>query len=86
VAVGTEGAQDVLRRADKETAQIAITGLGNPQLRITIAGLISLGNQPEGGTNLPAPGETLWILKREHECQGGKGPTPAMLCRWRVSG
>jgi len=62
IAIGAEGAEDVLGTADQEAAQIVVAGLpgrtpgrcGDSKLRVAVAGLIALRDQAQSGIDLSA--------------------------------
>jgi len=72
IAVGTEGTQDVVRRANQQSAQEGVAGLGDRELRVAVAGLVASRDEPEGGSDLPALSEAAGVLESQHKGQGGE--------------
>jgi hypothetical protein len=69
IAVGAEGTRDALGTVDQQAPQVASTGLGDSQLRVTISRLVASGDQTQGGANLPGLPEAGWVFQGEDKRQ-----------------
>ena len=65
IAVRTEGPEDILSRTDKQSTQVAVSGLGNSQLRVMIPGLVTFWYETKCRTDLAALLEAAWLFKGE---------------------
>jgi hypothetical protein len=54
IAVRTERPEHVLSGTNKQSTQVAVSGLGDAQLRVLIAGLITPGDEAQRRTNFSA--------------------------------
>jgi len=72
VAIGSKRPENVLCGGDQQSAKEGITGLGNVELGVVIAGLISARDKPQRRTDLPAPAEAIGLFKGEDEGQGSE--------------
>jgi len=72
VAIRPKRPQDVLSGSNQQAAQVGVSGLRDPQLRVFITRLISTRDKAEGWPHLPALAEAIGIFKCEDEGQGSE--------------
>ena len=56
IAIGSKRPENVLCGGHQQAAQVGVSGLGDSQLRVMVAGLIPSGDQTDCGSDLPCSG------------------------------
>jgi hypothetical protein len=71
VTIGSDWTQDVLGGTDKQAAQVGISEFCDAELGVLVTRLVTIGNEAQGGADIPALVEAIGVLKGEDISESG---------------